>query len=1062
MQQRWVSLRQNSFLLGRPGLLWLGLLGIFCLVAPASRAEEPSAKFLEKLKQANYYDVAAIYIEQLQANPSLSADAKMALNYEQGDILWKQGLNTRDAKQRDEIIAKAQAKLAEFLKAAPKHQNASDALLSLARMSYIRGQSLRKMAEKMTPDKREPHMAAARAQLAEAKKYLEESEKQAIEYLTPLNAKLKKAEELTKEEEDIKDKFFPALLEVRLLLGESLYENALTYPPKSKEYKDGLTASNKEFGEAYDKYAKEGLKKRFGAGFKARTNQARNAILLGNFRDGKDYAWQVFTTENIPASIFKPAQRIAYEAMLHEGKFEESFKDVEAGMKDLPRISSPLDAEIFYFAAALAEKASGVAKTPNDKNRIKALAIKYTRDLLRFKMAFEFYAETREIAKRLEIKNTASGGQSFAELNLEAKQVYGQYTEAYETWQNFQGPDEQRKELLEQRDAMNEATFDAVTAALAAAPRTIPPDDLAFLRYFLCTYHSQKNNALEAIVFGEATALGGANNRFALKAASVTLRSLQMARKNLLDLKKQGKAVSDSELSDLGKHLARAANYLITTWSTSPEADGARSILAQSELEDGRLEEAAKVIAKMDPKGPIAASAQLTLGITAAQKYYNGMYGREKTDGTEKAAQAFKPYVASALKPALLSMQANDKTGLDSRGVLGAYFFLLIKLREDIADPDVLKVIDTPKTGIMAMLKADSDEIPDEIHFSLGQIVFQAFLLSGKPDAAIAMVDQLEAQAVKDKDEELKKRVNAIIIGAGKELEKQINDVRAKDPAKAAKLAGTFAGLLDKLSQKSASLDFPNLYVISESYVNLAESDPTNKAELLKKAEGIYNAILERAAKDPEFVKSANSLQIIRVKQIGVIRARGDYKDAYAKLKTMLKPKPAVLAAQIEAANVLQQWAKAEPAGSKQKLTLLGKALVGEYDETDMNLQVIWGLRKIRQVLEVQKTFATDQNLRNMYFDACLSYAQVRYAMGLEYKDGDEKRLKSFASAKDIIAATYERDPTFGGPTMKAEFEKLLKTLQSALKTAPNGFQEIIENNKKLEAAATPVSATMQ
>lgn len=1040
--------------------MWLGVLVVLGLMPQCVRAEEPSSKFLERLKQSNYYDVAAIYIEQLQADPGLSADAKLALSYEQGDILWKQGLSTRDAKLRDEIIAKAQAKLVEFLKAAPKHQNASDALLSLARMSYIRGQSLRKMAEKTAPDKREPQMAAARVQLAEAKKYLEESEKQAVEFLTPLNVKLKKQEPLTKEEEDIKDKFFPALLEVRLLLGEALYENALTYAPKSKEYKDGLTAANKEFGEAYEKYAKEGLKKRFGAGFRARTNQARNAILLGNYRDAKDFAWQVFTTENIPASIFKPAQRIAFEAMLLEGKFEESFKDAEAAMKDLPRIASPLDAEIFYYAAALAEKAAGVAKTPNEKNRIKALAIKYTRDLLRFKMAFEFYAETRDLAKRLEIKNASSGSQSFAELNLEAKQVYGQYTESYEKWQNFQGPDAERKELLEQRDAMNEATFDAVSSALAAAPRTIAPDDLAFLRYFLCTYHSQKSNSFEAIVFGEATALGGANNRFALKAASVTLRSLQQARKNLLDQKKKGSAVSDSELNDLGQHLARAANYLITTWSTSPEADGARSILAQTELEDGRLEEAAKVIAKMDPKGPIHASALMTLGITAAQKYYNNMYGRDKTDETEKAAQAFKPYIASALKPALLAMQA-DKQGLDSRGVMGAYFFLLIKLREDITDPDVLKVIEHPKEGILAKLKADSEDIPDDIHFSLGQIVFQAFLLSGKPDAAIAMVDQLEAQATKNMDEELKRRVNAIIIGAGKELEKQIKDIRDKDPAKAAKLAGTFAGLLDKLATKAATLDFPNLYVISESYVNLAESDPTNKTELLKKAEGIYNTIIERAAKDPEFVKSANSLQIIRVKQIGVIRARGDYKDAYAKLKALLKPKPAILAAQIEAAQVLQQWAMTEPAGSKQRYALLGKALIGENDEAKPEIQVIWGWRKIRQVLEVQKTFATDQNIRNMFFDVSLNYAQVRFLMGQETTNADTK-AKSFASAKSIIENTFEKDPAFGGPAMKADYEKLLKSVQAAQKLPTIGFQELIDNRKKLEAAATPVSTTGQ
>lgn len=1055
MQHRWVLQAWRLDLVGRGWPFWLAVCALLGLTIQPVSAEEPSAKFLEKLKQANYYDMAEVYIEQLQADPNLGAEAKLALSYEQGDVLWKQSLSTRDPKARDAAIAKAQEKLAQFLKDAPQHANASDALLSLARMSYLRGQTLRKLAEKSPPDKREPQLAAARTQLAEAKKYLEASEKQAVEFLTPLNAKLKKQEALTAEEEDIKDKFFPALLEVRLLLGEALYENALTYAPKSKEYKDGLAASNKEFGEAYAKYAQEGLKKRFGAGFRARTFQARNAILLGNYRDAKDYAWQVFTTENIPASIYKPAQRIAFEAMLLEGKFEDSWKDVEAAMKDLPRISTPLDAEIFYYAALLAEKTAAAAKTPNDKAKLKASAVKFTTALLRFKSAFEFYAETRELAKRLEIKNASSGNLTFAELNLEAKQVYGQYLESYEKWQHFQGPEDERKELLEQRNAMNEAAFDAVSSALAAAPRSASLDDLAFLRYFLCSYHSQQKNYLEAISFGEATPQVGTKT-LALSAAGITLRSLHLARKELLDLKKKGTPVSDSELSDLSKHLGRAANYLMANWSTSPEADGARMILASTEVEDGRLENAAQIIAAMDPQKPTQAAALLMLGTTAAQKYYTGTYGQEKTDDTVKAAEPFKPYVASALKPAILALQADGGTGLDERGVMGAYFYLLIKLREDINDPDVLKIIEHPKQGILAKLKAGSEDIPDQITFSLAQIIFQAYLLNGKAESAIAMVDQLEALAAKNMDEELKKRVNGIIIGAGRELEKQIKDIRDKDPAKAAKLAGTFAGLLDKLAEKAASLEFTNLYAISESYINLAETDPTRKNDLLKKAEGIYTTIIDRAAKEPEFVKTANTLQIIRVKQIGVIRARGDFKDAYAKLKVLLKPRQAILPAQKEAAQVLVQWANTEPAGSKLRAELLAKAANGDYDDANKDLQVIWGWNKLRKVLYSLPTFKTDSNVQELFHESSLNTAQIRFQQGLDLKEGEANKPKYYDLAKRIISEAFNTD-SFEQSAHKPEFDKLLRSIQGAQKLPTIGLQELIDQQQKRDAA-TPVS----
>lgn len=1057
MQQRWVLQTRGVDLVGRSWPLWLVVCAILGLTAPVTLAEEPSAKFLEKLKQAGYYDMAAVYIEQLQTNPSLAPEAKLALAYEQGDVLWKQSVNTRDPKAKDAAIAQAQAKLAQFLKDAPKHPNASDALLSLARMSYLRGQTIRKLAEKSRPDQREPQMAAARVQLADAKKHLEASEKQAIEFLTPLNAKLKKKEELTKEEEDIKDKFFPALLEVRLLLGESLYENALTYSPKSKEYKDGLTASNKEFAEAYEKYASDSAKKKFGAGFRARTYQARNAILLGDYRNAKDYAWEVFTMENIPASIFKPAQRIAFEAMLLEGKSEASWKDIEAAMKDLPRISTPLDAEIYYYAALLAEKTSAVAKTPAEKNRIKALAIKWTTALLRFKMAFEFYVETRDLAKRLEIKNASSGNQSFAELNLEAKQVYGQYSEAYEKWQNFQGPDAERKELLEQRDAMYDAAFDAASSALAGAPRSTSLDDLAFLRFVIASYHSQQKNYYEAINFGEATAVGGPSN-LRLKGAGTALRALHLARKELLDLKKKGTPVSEIEIKDLTDHLNRSASYLTANWSTSPEADGARMLLASTEVEDGRFDNAAKIIASMDPKGTTRAAALLMLGTTAAQKYYTGTYGQEKTDDTVKAALAFKPYITSALKPAVLAMQAEGGGGLDERGVMGAYFYLLIKLREEVGDPDVMKIIEHPKEGILAKLKASSEDIPEQITFSLAQIIFQAYLLNGKAEAAIAMVDQLEKLAATKMDEELKKRVNGIIIGAGRELEKQIKDIRDKDPAKATKLAGTFAELLDKLAEKAPSLEFTNLYAISESYLNLAETDPARKNDLLKKAEGIYSTIIARAAKEPEFVKTANTLQIIRVKQIGVIRARGDFKDAYAKLKVLLKPKQAILPAQKEAAQVLVQWANSEPAGSKLRSELLGKAANGDYDDTNKDLQVIWGWNKLRKTSHSLPTFKKDTNVQDLFYEASLNTAQIRYQQGLELKEGDANKPKYYDLAKRMIGEALDQE-TFDQSSLKPEFDALLKKIQASQKMPAVGLQELIDLKKKQQDAATAVTA---
>lgn len=208
-------------------------------------------------------------------------------------------------------------------------------------------------------------------------------------------------------------------------------------------------------------------------------------------------------------------------------------------------------------------------------------------------------------------------------------------------------------------------------------------------------------------------------------------------------------------------------------------------------------------------------------------------------------------------------------------------------------------------------------------------------------------------------------------------------------------------------------------------------------------------------------MKSENTLQIIRVKQIGVIRARGEYKDAYAKLKAMLKAKPNVLAAQKEAAQVLLDWAAAEPAGSKNRVDLLKKAASGDADDANPDLRMVWGWSKLRTSMYNQPTFKTDQNVRDFFFQASQRMAEVRYRIGLELKEGDPNKPKYFEAAKKIIQDTHnDIDEGMGGPALKGDFEKLLKSIQTALKSPPNGFQEFIEQRKKSEAATTAAAVT--
>ena len=77
--------------------------------------------------------------------------------------------------------------------------------------------------------------------------------------------------------------------------------------------------------------------------------------------------------------------------------------------------------------------------------------VAFVRGLLRYKASFDFYAQTREVAKRLGVKVDGGKG-SYDELLLEFSQANESYREAYEKARNYQGSAEEGKVLDQERE----------------------------------------------------------------------------------------------------------------------------------------------------------------------------------------------------------------------------------------------------------------------------------------------------------------------------------------------------------------------------------------------------------------------------------------------------------------------------------------------------------------------------------------------------------------------------------------------------------------------------------
>ncbi|MFM2093746.1 MAG: hypothetical protein RIS70_870, partial [Planctomycetota bacterium] len=90
-------------------------------------AEEPASQFLDKLRQAGYFDAAIDYLDVMQESPLAPASFKEVLPYERAVTLLKQARSNRDFAVREKQLDAANQALKQFLTERSDHPLLADA-----------------------------------------------------------------------------------------------------------------------------------------------------------------------------------------------------------------------------------------------------------------------------------------------------------------------------------------------------------------------------------------------------------------------------------------------------------------------------------------------------------------------------------------------------------------------------------------------------------------------------------------------------------------------------------------------------------------------------------------------------------------------------------------------------------------------------------------------------------------------------------------------------------------------------------------------------------------------
>jgi cellulose synthase operon protein C len=252
---------------------------VWSLAAAPARAEEPSAAFLEKLRERRYYDSALEYLSRMETSPLASPEFKSIVEYERGVTLVQQAGATRDLTMRAKILDQAQQTLDDFLR-----KNSGNKLASAGRSQL--GSVIVERA-RMTVEKAKAPGAANSAQLLsdaaklydEASQVFENSKTFIADQLKGIPKVLDMKEKRQAAQAELRDQLRKDYLQTKLLSAAVLEEKADTAKEGTKEHKDILLAAAAEYEKIYEDY------RTYVAGLYARMYQGRCYQKMKDFKE---------------------------------------------------------------------------------------------------------------------------------------------------------------------------------------------------------------------------------------------------------------------------------------------------------------------------------------------------------------------------------------------------------------------------------------------------------------------------------------------------------------------------------------------------------------------------------------------------------------------------------------------------------------------------------------------------------------------------------------------------------------------------------------------------------
>ena len=992
-------------------------------------ADEPYQRFLQRLKDEQLFDLALVYLSELESQPNIDRRFLSNLELERGLLLYQSAASLPASNPlRAAKLDEAEDALRTFLSSQARHPRRTEARLKIGELLLQRAEEAK---SKAGGDATQDHSEAIRF-YGEAHDLFEST----VEELAGILEEIKGARtdpnlpEAVAYRQSIQQQIRQAQLLSAKALEERGRSRAVDSPARTADLRQALQM----FGDLYSKEQRMVAVRNFALFYRSAIQEE-----LDMQNDAIDGFRRIADLDGIDE--LRPLQTDAVSRLIQllgaEGKYSLAVDRADQWIKSL-RPDEIERAETLALKLELSKLRLAWAdqlKKDDPEDRVASRLIRAARDDLRnlLRVQGPHLDDARELLATLGVESTSEPSQELPKVSNFADAV-SEAQKRLEQSENDalglavlreQGQVKESDELEANISLQRQQAISLFREALRLYSSSDELTQLDQARFSLAYLELIQQNAWEAVGIAEFLSRKNPKTDQGLRAAAITLAGLSDL------LRSSG---SDEKLQ-LTAQLEPFAAYLVQSWPDSDETSAAVSALVQLALLNEQWDKVEQYLALAPTGGEKAAKLHRVAGLSFFSRYFQ----QKQEDGEEsETAVKLKSRAIDSLTIACSNLNQDqlDSETIEASNALARLLLIEGKLQE--ASKHLLEEPTSPLKVLaerpdLATPKVAMNSYRTAIQLLIGQMAEATI----EPQQAISQTaDYIQTmQSLAEKTSNGPSLLAGIFVSLARDLKDQLE--QASDPEKRRRLSEAML-VLGREAAKSDS--FSTQYWAAETLISIAEelvATPASQRTAVQafgSASDILKQIIASEKQNPGFVQPDGFLVKIRLMLAKASRGLGDFKAAMNELAAILQENNALLDVQTEAARTYQAWGDAVNPGFHK-----GAYLGGRPDPKTRN-NLIWGWGKIARVVEGK------QDYQEQFYVARYELARSRYKSAAAAKN-PQAQQEIFARAAKDITSTATLYPDLGGAAMKKKYDALLKQIQKSLGQDPTGLAGLQKPN---------------